>query len=222
MMLPRGASHPADYDAKPATFTPTSARRPSASVDALYRLIAEAGIRPPRHHDRTGVRKRDHHGVRDGRLDQHVSASCSRSRARPSVPITIERIQQIGERVPLLANLQPHGPFAMGSLHAIGGVPCGDEGIAGRNGLLHGDVMTVTGKTLAENLARHSNAGADAAARYRFARSSKPIAPANNHISVLEGQHRPGELPAQAVGQDARRRANSAAPRASSNPKPKR
>ena len=39
------------------------------------------------------------------------------------IPITIERIQAIGERVPLIGNLQPHGPYAMASLHAIGGVP---------------------------------------------------------------------------------------------------
>src|SRR3954467_8475834 len=68
------------------------------------------------------------------------------------MPITIEHIQQVGERVPLLANLQPHGPFAMGSLHAIGGVPGGLKELL-RAGLLHGEVMTVTGKTLAENLA---------------------------------------------------------------------
>jgi dihydroxy-acid dehydratase len=37
------------------------------------------------------------------------------------VPITIERIQQVGERVPLICNLQPHGQYAMASLHALGG-----------------------------------------------------------------------------------------------------
>ena len=68
------------------------------------------------------------------------------------MPITIERIQQVGERIPLLANLQPHGPYAMASLHAIGGVPIVMKELLGA-GLLHGDVMTVTGKTLAENLA---------------------------------------------------------------------
>ena len=68
------------------------------------------------------------------------------------VPITIERIQQVGERVPLLANLQPHGPFAMGRLHAIGGVPVVMKELL-RAGLLHGDCITITGRTLAEELA---------------------------------------------------------------------
>ena len=65
------------------------------------------------------------------------------------VPIGIERIQQIGERVPLLANLQPHGPFAMGSLHLIGGVPVVMKELLP---LLHRDAITVSGKTVAENV----------------------------------------------------------------------
>ena len=106
MMLPRGASHPADYDANSDIHADVRAQA-RASVDALYRLMA-AGIRPLRHHDRARLRERHHHGLRHGRLDQHVPASAGH-RARGQVPITIERIQQIGERVPLIANLQPHG-----------------------------------------------------------------------------------------------------------------
>src|SRR5260370_35697162 len=60
------------------------------------------------------------------------------------VPITIERIQRVGERAPLLVNLQPHGPYAMASLHQTGGVPILMKERL-RNGPLHSDVMTVTG-----------------------------------------------------------------------------
>src|SRR6478735_5444256 len=105
------------------------------------------------------------------------------------VPITIERIQQVGERVPLLANLQPHGPFAMGSLHAIGGVPVVMKELL-RAGLLHGDVMTVTGRTLAENLADVPTLEQMSPQEIVFP-VSKPIAPANNHISVLKGNLAP-------------------------------
>ena len=105
------------------------------------------------------------------------------------MPITIERIQAIGERVPLLANLQPHGPYAMASLHAIGGVPVVMKELL-RAGLLHGDVMTVTGKTLAENLADVPTL--DRIARQDIVRPVKdPIAPPNNHISVLKGNLAP-------------------------------
>ena len=77
----------------------------------------------------------------------------------------------------------------MGSLHAIGGVPVVMKELL-RAGLLHGDVMTVTGKTLAENLA-------DVPTLEQMDRQeivfpvSKPIAPANNHISVLKGNLAP-------------------------------
>jgi dihydroxy-acid dehydratase len=105
------------------------------------------------------------------------------------VPITIERIQAIGERVPLIANLQPHGPYAMAALHAIGGVPVVMKELL-RAGLLHGDVMTVTGRTLAENLAAVPTLEA-LGAQDVVRPVGRPIAPANNHISVLTGNLAP-------------------------------
>jgi dihydroxy-acid dehydratase len=105
------------------------------------------------------------------------------------VPITIERIQQVGERVPLICNLQPHGPYAMVSLHEIGGVPVVMKELL-RNGFLHGDVMTVTGKTLAENLASVPTLE-ELGKQDIVVPVSKPSAPANNHISVLKGNLAP-------------------------------
>src|SRR5260370_26591903 len=105
------------------------------------------------------------------------------------VPITIERIQRVGERVPLLANLQPHGPYAMVSLHQIGGAPIVMKELL-RTGLLHCDVLTVTGKTLAENLA--SVPTLDEIAAQDIVRPvARPVAPPNNHISVLKGNLAP-------------------------------
>ena len=105
------------------------------------------------------------------------------------VPIGIERIQQIGERVPLLGNLQPHGPYAMASLHGIGGVPVVMKELL-RAGLLHGDVMTVTGRTLAENLEAVPTLDSLEKQDIVFP-VEKPIAPPNNHISVLKGNLAP-------------------------------
>ena len=187
MMLPRGASHPADYDAGSDIHADVRAQA-RASVDAL--VPADGGRHPAaRHHDRARVRERDHDRLRDGRLDQHVSAS-ARGRARGRrCRSRSNASRQIGERVPLLANLQPHGPFAMGSLHAIGGVPVVMKELL-RAGLLHGDVMTVTGKTLAENLADVPTLEQMPPQEIVFP-VSKPIAPANNHISVLKGNLAP-------------------------------
>jgi len=120
MMLPRGASHPADYDAGSDIHADVRAQA-RASVDALYRLIA-AGIRP-----RDIMTERAFENAittvyaMGGSTNMYLHLLAIAREAQ--VPITIERIQQVGERIPLLANLQPHGPYAMASLHAIGGVP---------------------------------------------------------------------------------------------------
>jgi dihydroxy-acid dehydratase len=67
------------------------------------------------------------------------------------VPLTIDDFQEISNRVPFIADLKPSGQFVMEDLHDVGGVPAVQKLLL-REGLLHGDCMTVTGKTLAENL----------------------------------------------------------------------
>jgi dihydroxy-acid dehydratase len=68
------------------------------------------------------------------------------------VKLTIDDFTKIGKRVPVLADLKPSGKYLMSQLVEIGGiVPLMKELLAA--GLLHGDCMTVTGKTLRENLA---------------------------------------------------------------------
>ena len=66
--------------------------------------------------------------------------------------LTIDDFNRIGSKVPLLANLSPHGPYHMSDLHAIGGVPVVMRHLMD-HGLIHGDCLTVTGQTVAENLA---------------------------------------------------------------------
>jgi dihydroxy-acid dehydratase len=186
MMLPRGASHPADTGAASGIHADVRAQA-RASVEALYRLM-EAGIRP-----RDIMTERAFENAiatvyaMGGSTNMYLHLLAIAREAQ--VPITIERIQAIGERVPLLANLQPHGPFAMGSLHAIGGVPVVMKELL-RAGLLHGDVMTVSGKTLAENLAAVPTLEDIGKQEIVFPVAS-PIAPPNNHISVLKGNLAP-------------------------------
>jgi len=186
MMLPRGASHPADYDAKSDIHDDVRAQA-RASVKALYRLIA-AGIRPL---DIMTERAFENAiatvYAMGGSTNMYLHLLAIARQAQ--VPITIERIQEVGERIPLLANLQPHGPYAMTSLHAIGGVPIVMKELL-RVGLLHGDVLTVTGKTLAENLEAVPTLEQIGAQDIVFP-VAKPIAPANHHISVLKGNLAP-------------------------------
>ena len=186
MMLPRGASHPADYDAKSDIHADVRAQA-LASVEALYRLM-EAGIRP-----RDIMTERAFENAittvyaMGGSTNMYLHLLAIAREA--GVPIGIERIQQVGERVPLISNLQPHGPYAMVSLHEIGGVPVVMKELL-RAGLLHGDVMTVTGRTLAENL--EAVPTLDKLGKQDIVVAvTKPIASPNNHISVLRGNLAP-------------------------------
>jgi dihydroxy-acid dehydratase len=68
------------------------------------------------------------------------------------IPLTLDDFTRIGARVPVLADMRPAGHYAMSELIAIGGIqPLMKLLLA--EGLLHGDCLTVTGRTLAENLA---------------------------------------------------------------------
>ena len=67
------------------------------------------------------------------------------------VDITQDDFQRISDQVPVLADLKPSGKYLMEDLHNIGGVPAVMKYLL-QQGLLHGDCMTVTAKTVAENL----------------------------------------------------------------------
>ncbi len=186
MMLPRGASHPADYDAASDVHDDVKAQA-RASVDALYGLMA-AGLRP---RDIMTMQAFENAIVTayamggSTNLYLHLLAIAREA----GVPLTLEHIQAVGERVPLIANLQPHGPYAMVSLHLLGGVPVVMKELL-EHGLLHGDAMTVTGRTVAENL-RGAPSLASLGSQDLVWPVERPIAPPGHHISVLKGNLAP-------------------------------
>ena len=67
------------------------------------------------------------------------------------VEFTLKDIQDISDRTPLIADLKPSGKYYMEDMLAIGGVPALMKYLL-KKGLIHGDCMTITGKTIAENL----------------------------------------------------------------------
>ena len=67
------------------------------------------------------------------------------------IEITLADFQRISDKTPVLADLKPSGKYMMEDLHAVGGVPAVMKYLL-KEGLLHGDCLTVTGKTVAENL----------------------------------------------------------------------
>ncbi len=68
------------------------------------------------------------------------------------VDLSLDDFHRIGSKVPLLGDLKPFGRYVMSDMDKVGGVPVVLKALLDA-GLLHGDVMTVTGKTMAENLA---------------------------------------------------------------------
>ena len=186
MMLPRGASHPADYDASSDIHDDVKAQV-EATTEALYNLI-EKDIRP---RDIMNLQAFENAittaYAMGGSTNMYLHLLAIARDAE--VDLTIDHIQAIGERVPLIANLQPHGPYSMVALHDLGGVPIVMKELLA-NGLLHGDALTVTGKTVAENLVDVSSL-TDLESQDLVLPVSKPIAKPNNHISVLHGNLAP-------------------------------
>jgi dihydroxy-acid dehydratase len=67
------------------------------------------------------------------------------------VPLTLDDFNRIGDKVPHLADMKPFGRFVMTDIDRIGGIPVVMRALLDA-GLMHGDALTVTGKSLAENL----------------------------------------------------------------------
>jgi len=67
------------------------------------------------------------------------------------IDFTLEDFQRVSDRTPLIADLKPSGKYLMEDVHGVGGTPAIMKYLL-QEGYLHGDCMTVTGKTLAENL----------------------------------------------------------------------
>jgi dihydroxy-acid dehydratase len=68
-----------------------------------------------------------------------------------NVPLDIDDFQHVNDRVPLLADFKPSGAYVMEDLQAIGGIPAVMKLLL-ESGFLHGDCLTVTGKSVRENL----------------------------------------------------------------------
>jgi len=114
--------------------------------------------------------------------------------------LTIDDFTRIGKRVPVLADLKPSGRFLMSELVAIGGiVPMMKDLLSA--GLLHGDCMTVTGKTLKQNLAPFK----------RYAKGQEIIRPIKNpikkdsHLVILRGNLAPDGAVAKISGKEGER-----------------
>jgi dihydroxy-acid dehydratase len=114
-----------------------------------------------------------------------------------SVELTVDDFQAVSDRVPFLADLKPSGRYVMEDVHEVGGTPAVMKFLL-THGLINGDCLTVTGKTIAENLA----ALPDLKPGQQVIRPlSDPIKP-TGHIQILKGNLAPGGSVAKITGKE--------------------
>lgn len=101
------------------------------------------------------------------------------------VDLTLDDFEKIRKRVPHIADLRPSGKYVMAHLDEVGGVP-GVMKLLHEKGLIHGDCLTVTGKTVAENLAQQPSLSDDKAI-INFDQPKHPTCP----LVILKGNLAP-------------------------------
>jgi dihydroxy-acid dehydratase len=113
------------------------------------------------------------------------------------VDLTLDDFQRVSNKIPFIANLSPSGKYYMADLYEIGGIPSVQKLlIAG--GLLDGDIPTVTGKTLAENVESFPSLPQD---QTLIRPLDNPIK-ATGHIQILRGNLAPGGAVAKITGKE--------------------
>jgi dihydroxy-acid dehydratase len=114
------------------------------------------------------------------------------------VEVTQDDFQTISDKVPVLADFKPSGKYLMQDLHQYGGVPAVMKYLL-QQGLLHGDCLTVTGKTIAENLAAVPDLDFD---QQKIIKPlSHPIKP-TGHLQILYGNLATGGSVAKISGKE--------------------
>ncbi len=117
------------------------------------------------------------------------------------VPLTQDDFQAVSNRIPVLADFKPSGKYLMQDLHEHGGIPAVMKYLL-EKGLLHGDCLTVTGKTLAENLANIPSL--DFAKQDIIKPLEAPIK-ATGHLQILYGNLAEGGSVAKISGKEGER-----------------
>lgn len=113
------------------------------------------------------------------------------------VKLSLDDFQNVSNRTPLLADLKPSGKYMMEDLHTVGGIPAIMKLLL-KEGLINGDCMTVTGKTIKENLASLPELSGD---QLILRPIDNPIKK-NGHIQILYGNLAPGGSVAKITGKE--------------------
>lgn len=116
------------------------------------------------------------------------------------VKFTLKDFQAISDKTPLLADLKPSGKYMMEDLDGIGGIPTIMKMML-KEGMLHGDCLTVTGKTLKENLDAYAELPAD---QQIIMPLNQPIKQ-RGHLQILYGNIAPDGCVAKITGKEGER-----------------
>jgi dihydroxy-acid dehydratase len=114
------------------------------------------------------------------------------------VPLTQDDFQQISDRVPMLADFKPSGKYLMQDLHQHGGLPAVMKYLL-QKGLLHGECLTVTGKTVAENLAEAPDLDFE---KQKIILPLEAPLKATGHLQILYGNLAEGGSVAKITGKE--------------------
>jgi len=113
------------------------------------------------------------------------------------VDLTLDDFQAVSDRIPFIADLKPSGQYVMEDLHNIGGIPAVMKYLL-ENGLINGDCLTVTGKTIKENL---SDVPSLKEGQDIIKPLDKPIKD-SGHIRILKGNFAPEGSVAKITGKE--------------------
>ncbi|KAF8751244.1 Dihydroxy-acid dehydratase [Rhizoctonia solani] len=116
-------------------------------------------------------------------------------------PLTVDDFQTISDRTPYLADLKPSGRFVTEDLHKAGGIPALLKYLLNHTDLIDGSQMTVTGRTLAENLEDVEELKFGEGEQQVVMPIEKPIKP-TGHLTILRGNLAPGSAVAKLTGKE--------------------
>ncbi|WP_080054286.1 dihydroxy-acid dehydratase [Spirosoma aerolatum] len=188
LSLPFSSTYPATHEGK---------QEECKKIGAAMRLLLERNITPKEIITRKSLENALTIVMALGGSTNAVLHYLAIARAA-DIELTLDEIQAISDRTPLIADLKPSGKYYMEDMLAIGGVPAVMKYLY-QNGYIHGDCLTVTGKTVAENL--------EEAADLNFETQkivfplSQPIKP-TGHIQILRGNLSPTGAVAKITGKE--------------------
>jgi dihydroxy-acid dehydratase len=113
------------------------------------------------------------------------------------VELTLDDFQRVSNKIPFIADLAPSGKYYMADLYEIGGVPSVQKLLIAAD-MLDGSIMTVTGRTLAENVASFPSLPSD---QVIIKSLDQPIKP-SGHIQILKGNLAPAGAVAKITGKE--------------------